>query len=70
MNAGTKLAGFALVLAAMVGGGAAVGAAVGPIEVDTSGEHDSGHAASSEPGEATSACPTTTDDADGPGPGH
>lgn len=68
MNAGTKLAAFGLVLVAMVGGGAAVGAAVGPIEIGTGSRHASGHPASSEPGEATSSCPATTaGEADGHG---
>lgn len=44
MNAGVKLAGFALALAAMVGGGAALGSAVGPIGVgDGEGGHGGGH---------------------------
>lgn len=45
MNAGTKLAGFGLVLVVMVGGGAAVGSAVGPIDVRDSAEHGAGHGA-------------------------
>ena len=33
MNAATKLGAYGLVLAAMLGGGAAIGAAAGPIDV-------------------------------------
>jgi hypothetical protein len=39
MSPGTKLAAFALVLAAALGTGAAVGAAVGPIDVGGRAEH-------------------------------
>lgn len=43
MNAGVKLAGYALVLAAAFGGGAAVGAAVGPIQVTDDEDHGTEH---------------------------
>lgn len=47
MNAGAKLAAYGLVLAGMIGGGAAIGATVGPIETGGSGgEHGGGHAGS------------------------
>lgn len=41
MNPGLKLGAYGLLLAAMVGGGAAVGAAAGPIDVGGSPSHDS-----------------------------
>ena len=40
MNAGRKLGAYGLLLAAALGGGAAVGAAVGPIDVGGSDRHD------------------------------
>jgi hypothetical protein len=40
MNPGLKLGAYGLLLAAMVGGGAVVGAAAGPIDVDGSPAHD------------------------------
>lgn len=42
MNAGAKLAAYSLVLAGMVGAGAALGAAVGPLDTGggAHGEHD------------------------------
>ncbi len=40
MNAGAKLAAYALVLAAAFGGGAALGNVVGPIDVGGSPSHD------------------------------
>lgn len=45
MSAGTRLAGFALVLVLMVGGGALVGRAVGPIDVGgpSAGPHGQEH---------------------------
>lgn len=43
MNPGAKLAVYALVLAAMLGGGAAVGSAVGPIDIADGGEHGADH---------------------------
>lgn len=47
MNAAAKLAAYALVLAAMIGGGAGIGAAVGPIDTsDGGGEHGAGHSGS------------------------
>ena len=39
MKPGIKLAAFALLLAAVFGGGAAVGAAVGPIDVGGGADH-------------------------------
>ncbi len=44
MNTGTKLGAYGLVLAAALGGGAAVGGAAGPIDVGDSGDHGGGHA--------------------------
>lgn len=61
MNAGAKLAGFGLVLAAMVGGGAALGSAVGPIDVGDSAPRGGGHA----PGEMTD-CSTSPSTAAAP----
>ena len=47
MNAAAKLAAYGLVLAGMVGGGAAVGSAVGPIDTGDGGnDHGAGHSAS------------------------
>ncbi|OWY63074.1 hypothetical protein B7486_55040 [cyanobacterium TDX16] len=44
MSSGAKLAGFGLVLVAMLGIGAAIGGAVGPIDVDDAEEHEAeGH---------------------------
>ncbi|MDP1819083.1 MAG: hypothetical protein Q8K58_04215 [Acidimicrobiales bacterium] len=40
MNAGTKLGAYGLVLAAVLGGGAVVGAAAGPIDVGGDAPHD------------------------------
>ena len=40
MNAGTKLGAFALVLAAVLGGGAALGTVAGPIDVGGDSGHD------------------------------
>jgi hypothetical protein len=40
MNAGTKLGAYGLVLAAVLGGGAVVGAATGPIDVGGDAPHD------------------------------
>ena len=59
MNAGAKLAAYALVLAAMLGGGAVVGAAVGPIDVGDGGGHGSPASDTSPP----------SADHDGAGPG-
>ena len=42
MRPGTRLVAFALVLAVMVGLGAAVGSAVGPIDVGGADDHDPG----------------------------
>ena len=50
MNAGAKLAAYALVLAIMLGGGAVVGAAVGPIDVGDGGGHGSPADDTSPPG--------------------
>lgn len=43
MNAGAKLAGFGLVLAATFGAGAALGAVVGPIDVGNDAPRTPGH---------------------------
>lgn len=43
MNAGAKLGAYGLLLAAVLGGGAAVGSAAGPIDVGGSAEHGGGH---------------------------
>lgn len=43
MNPGAKLAAFALVLAAMFGGGIGLGSAVGPIDIGEDGEHGADH---------------------------
>ena len=43
MSPGVKLAGFALVLAAAFGVGAAVGTAAGPIDVGGGGDHPAAH---------------------------
>ena len=40
MKPGVKLGAFALLLAAVFGGGAAVGAAVGPIDVGGAADHE------------------------------
>ena len=57
MNAGAKLAAYGLVLAGMIGGGAAIGATVGPIETGARGaEHGGGHA-----GSRPEAAPATRD---------
>ena len=40
MNAGAKLGAYGLVLAAALGGGAALGGAAGPIDVDDAPVHD------------------------------
>ena len=57
MNAGAKLAAYGLVLAGMIGGGAAIGATVGPIETGArGGEHGGGHA-----GDGPEATPATRD---------
>lgn len=57
MNAGAKLAAYGLVLAGMIGGGAAIGATVGPIETGARGaEHGGGHA-----GDGPEATPATRD---------
>jgi hypothetical protein len=55
VNAAVKLGSYGLVLAAVVGGGAAVGDAVGPVDVgdDAGHEADAGHAG----GEGTAALP-------------
>lgn len=67
MNAGAKLAAFALVLAAMVGGGAALGSAVGPIDVgDAEGPHGGGHTADRVEGHETDSSPARSSDADIP----
>ena len=54
MNADAKLAGFGLVLVATVGGGAAAGSAVGPIDVGESAEHGAGRGADQATGCSTS----------------
>lgn len=47
MNAAAKLAAYGLVLAGMIGGGAGIGAAIGPIDTSDGGdEHDAGHSGS------------------------
>jgi hypothetical protein len=61
MTAAARLAGFAVVLATALGGGAALGAAVGPINDDPApAPHDGGsHEPVPGPG-ATTADPTST----------
>ena len=54
MNAGLKLGAYGMLLAAVLGGGAAIGAAAGPIDVDDAPTHDT-HA----PTEQDTAMPTT-----------
>ena len=44
MNAGAKLGAYGLLLAAVLGGGAAVGSAAGPIGVTGDADHGAGHA--------------------------
>jgi len=57
VNAGAKLAAYGLVLGGMIGGGAAIGTTVGPIETGASGrEHGGGHA-----GSGPEATPAVTD---------
>jgi hypothetical protein len=52
VNAGTKLGAYGLLLVAVLGGGAAVGAAAGPIEVAGDAAHDEGgHAEETESAE-------------------
>ncbi|MGK2947411.1 MAG: hypothetical protein ACSLFP_02465 [Acidimicrobiales bacterium] len=47
MNAAAKLAAYGLVLAGMIGGGAGIGTAIGPIDTgDDGGEHGAGHSGS------------------------
>lgn len=62
MTAAARLAGFAVVLAAALGGGAALGAAVGPINDDPApATHDGGsHEPAPGPGATTSAPTTST----------
>lgn len=59
MNAGTRLAGFALVLAAAFAGGWAMGAAVGPDASTSSTGHEVPHVPDSS-GEVSPGVPSTT----------
>lgn len=60
MNTGARLAAYGVLLVAVLGGGAALGAAVGPVDVDagpTDGDHDVGHGDRSAPPGGASALP-------------
>ncbi len=61
MNAGAKLGAYGLVLAAALGGGAAVGGAAGPIDVDDAPAHDQHDGEPMSPGDEHEPDATTPD---------
>ena len=73
MSAGAKVAAFVLAIAAAAGGGAALGAAVGPIDVggEPAHEQDAPHGGSSTRSSTVPDDPThTTDTTHGDAGGH
>ena len=62
MNAPAKLAAYALVLTIAMGGGAAVGAAVGPIDVGGDNDGEPGHQMEPEPDTDPATDPSDTAD--------